>query len=539
VVAAVGLLLLLLATYVPDVIRSKLDSGIDAFTSIAPDAYAKQTEGFRTWEDSASPDAIPVYQNVWMYQIENAEEILAGAKPRVTEHGPYVYREFKRKFDISYTSDPDNRELVQFREWIYWEYQWEMSGAGLNPFSDTYTMLNLPFLAVTSVLNNTVTPDNPAYLGNDGMLAVAVLCPDYKTDLARLFINATVNDMLFGFQTCITKLIPQSGLSPAGYFPGLLGPNYGPANKTQAQVAVDTPFDQMYTGSDDQDYARQYYSWKETNYLNISLGVLVQETFPIWNSAVANRVYGTAGLKWGKGIKEGATVTAWVDEMSRHTPLINKDNLHVKVHGIDLLRFVLDPTMLLNATHVPRNADYYATRFNGLQDVSISKQTLAIFMSKPHFLDADQELLDDVQGLTPPVRELHDTMVDVEPISGVTMQAAKRLQVNYKLEPWVINGTNGNYYNWYPRTGDGALGLRMIPVGWVDEFATITSSKASDFRAKVYAAQGAIRYLPLLGGIFGAIAVAAALHMLIVAKGRARDEAEFHHAAHHLNEYGH
>jgi hypothetical protein len=268
--ASLGLLLLLLSTFLPSVIQSKLDAGIDSYTSIGPKAFAEQSDGFRSWADWSDKDAIPVYQTVYMYHIENPDAVLTGAKPNVTEKGPYVYRYYKKKIDISFLNDPDNRQLVQFREWQWWEYDWEASGRGLNPFADRYTLLNLPFLAVTSVMLNTVDPSDMMYLGNLGWglinnTDVGGVCPGvYDKDFDRLFVqDVTVQQYLFGFSSCITQLILNpSGLSPAGMFPGVLGPNIGPNNITEAKVISLTALDSVYTGEDDPDYSRQYYTWK-------------------------------------------------------------------------------------------------------------------------------------------------------------------------------------------------------------------------------------------------------------------------------------
>jgi hypothetical protein len=82
-----------------------------------------------------------------------------GAKPNVTQHGPYVYKYIKKKINISYTLDPDNKELIQFKEWIWWEYQPDMTDDSLNPWVDKYPSFNLAFQAVANVLNNTL-PEN-------------------------------------------------------------------------------------------------------------------------------------------------------------------------------------------------------------------------------------------------------------------------------------------------------------------------------------------------------------------------------------------
>jgi len=534
----VGLVLLLIAVYVPSVIRQKLDDGIADFVSIGPQAMADNTETFATWADSGNSEAIPVHQKIYFMNLTNPNELLAGAKPIVTEHGPYVYREFKRKYDITYLTDPDNRQLVQFREWTWWEFDASMSGPGLNPFQDKYTTINLPFQAVTSVMKNTVDNNTLPYLGNFGKVILDGACPEYSTDYARLFENkATVDQWLFGFNAtvnCAAGQIPTpEGLSPAGYFPGILGANRGPnTNVSMEEFRAATPFDQMYTGIDDQSFARQYYSWKGETSLTVLLGAtcstgcLGRFPFPVWASEIANRVTGSVGLKFQSALKKGASVVAWVDQLMRHAPIINANNEEVVDKGITMLRYSLDPRLMLNSSQVPENAAYYADRWNGLLDISKSKQTLPLFMSKPHFLDADAVLMEDVIGMHPD-RAAHDTSIDVEPLTGVTMRAAKRLQVNYKVEPWVVPSPMHTIspFTWYVNT-TGTLGQRLTPILWVEESAEITDSKASEFRGKVYGAQAAEKYIGLLGGIFGALIIALAVILFIIAQKRAVRESE-------------
>ena len=49
--------------------------------------------------------------------------------------------------------------------------------------------------------------------------------------------------------------------------------------------------------------------------------------------------------------------------------------------------------------------------------MSIIAMCLApVFMSKPHFLDADPEFLTNVTGMKNPEAEQDDTMMDAEPV---------------------------------------------------------------------------------------------------------------------------
>ena len=62
-----------------------------------------------------------------------------------------------------------------------------------------------------------------------------------------------------------------------------------------------------------------------------------------------------------------------------------------------------------------------------------------LYLTKPHFLEADPSLQSTVSGLDPdPVAHL--TYVDVEPISGVTFDTHKRVQLNMGLSDLTFRG---------------------------------------------------------------------------------------------------
>ncbi|GAA6097091.1 lysosome membrane protein 2c [Tachysurus ichikawai] len=54
-------------------------------------------------------------------------------------------------------------------------------------------------------------------------------------------------------------------------------------------------------------------------------------------------------------------------------------------------------------------------------------------MSSPHFYQADKKFSDDVFGMRP-TKEEHQTAIDINPLTGLVVQAAKRLQVNVFIE---------------------------------------------------------------------------------------------------------
>ncbi len=57
-----------------------------------------------------------------------------------------------------------------------------------------------------------------------------------------------------------------------------------------------------------------------------------------------------------------------------------------------------------------------------------------MYRSTPHFLDGDRRYL-VASGLSDPIKELHETVIDIEPNTGITLQANKRIQVNVEVIP--------------------------------------------------------------------------------------------------------
>jgi hypothetical protein len=59
---------------------------------------------------------------------------------------------------------------------------------------------------------------------------------------------------------------------------------------------------------------------------------------------------------------------------------------------------------------------------------------LSLFV-QPHFLGADERLIQSVEGLAPSTL-VHDTFIDVETYTGISMRASKRMQFSSVLTSW-------------------------------------------------------------------------------------------------------
>lgn len=141
----------------------------------------------------------------------------------------------------------------------------------------------------------------------------------------------------------------------------------------------------------------------------------------------------------------------------------------VDLYGISLNRFQISPHNL-----VP-NSIYYQS-ITGMANMSWAYNEVPIFLSQPNMVGVDPVWISKVSGMNPMSTD-SQTILDVEPLTGVTMNAHKRLQLNLYIEesPPIFDEFNPN----------ATVGL-FYPILYVDESSQITEALANDFKSSVY-----------------------------------------------------
>jgi len=84
-----------------------------------------------------------------------------------------------------------------------------------------------------------------------------------------------------------------------------------------------------------------------------------------------------------------------------------------------------------------------------------------IIMSTPHYLDADPDLVEAIDGINP-IREDHVTYINIEPMTGMALEVHKKIQISV---PLVISSYFDIYSNLQKET--------VFPIFWLDEGADI------------------------------------------------------------------
>jgi len=110
---------------------------------------------------------------------------------------------------------------------------------------------------------------------------------------------------------------------------------------------------------------------------------------------------------------------------------------------------------------------------DGLLDLQ-GCQGVPVIMSTPHFLDADPSLHEAIEGVDP-IREKHITFLDIEPNTGLPIQAHKRIQVSVPIE-------HSDYFAPYKnfKSPDNSV---IFPVVWVDEGADIDADNLDKLKS--------------------------------------------------------
>ena len=224
----------------------------------------------------------------------------------------------------------------------------------------------------------------------------------------------------------------------------------------------------------------------------------------IFANDYANRIGGNDGELYGAPTNS-EKIQMYIGDIYR-TLFLHKTDTVKDWYDVTLHRYQLQMKDLQNATMNPEGAWYYNFAPSGMENLT-AVGGLPLFVSKPHFLDADPILSGSVVGLTP-TREAHDTFLDIEPNTGMLARAHKRLQVVYRMDNMnlpeihpetvvavaeLCNATNSPNISCANLTAVfGCLAIPTnwkfyndavyMPYAWVDEYTTGTSDDADSIK---------------------------------------------------------
>jgi len=361
------------------------------------------------------------------------------------------------------------------------------------------TMVSMPYQGVMGALGFFNWNLLQQVVVNASKVGVPFSAMQFKTDTVQNIVFGSYNDTMLWQMAQYHWPVPPSVPLQA---------NQTFANCADAHAQQADAFYQFFTGSNDTSLVHEYVAWNGVSWIGV------------WNSTEANTVSGSDAIMFGPNLNTSIPQQIFVDSLGRGGDVLY--NQSVELYGITVAQYLLDPALLLNGSNNPTNYGYFAGGGpgapplpNGVMNESASQANVEVYISKPHFLDADPYYLSLVQGVSLPNRSIHDTFLDVEPITGVTLGTWKRTQINTYVRPLQLQG--------YPN-----ITAQYFPVLWLEEGGMITPSLASNFKSAMYTAVRIRKYGPvaafiLAGLLAGLSLVLAGVGLGVIGNAHRRD----------------
>ncbi|XP_063081556.1 scavenger receptor class B member 1 isoform X3 [Cavia porcellus] len=358
--AALGVVMIIL---VPSLIRQQVAKNV----RIDPSSLS-----FSMWREIP----VPFYMSVYFFDVLNPDEVLQGRMPEVRERGPYVYRQFRVKTNISF----HNNDTVSFRERCVLQFQPEKSQGS----EGDYVMLpNILVMAASAMMEH-----RPMSL----KLLMTLM---FTTMGQRAFMNRTVGEVLWGYDDPLLDLMDK-------YFPGAL-PFKGKFGLFSQLNNSDSGLFTVFTGVKNLSRIHMVDKWNGMSQVKY------------WQSDQCNMINGTSGQMWPPFMTPETSLEFYSPDACRSMKLVyQKQGVF---QGIPTYRFVAPNTLFANGSVYPPNEGFCPCLESGVQNVSTCRFGAPLFLSHPHFYNADPVLAERVLGLHPNAEE-HALFLDIHPANG-------------------------------------------------------------------------------------------------------------------------
>lgn len=387
------------------------------------------TTAFKNWVKTGTT----VYRQFWIFDVQNPDDVAKNSsKIKVKQRGPYTYRvRYLAKENI--TQDPENHTVsfVQPNGAIF------EPSLSVGTEDDNFTVLNLAVAAAPHIYQNSFVQ--------------SVLNSLIKKSKSSMFQTRSLKELLWGYQDPFLSLVPYPIKTTVGVF--------YPYNNT-----VDGVY-KVFNGKDNISKVAIIESYKGKRNLSY------------WPS-YCDMINGTDAASFPPFVEKSRTLRFFSSDICRSIYAVFGSEIDLK--GIPVYRFVLPANAFASPFQNPDNHCFCTEKVisnnctsYGVLDIGKCKEGKPVYISLPHFLHASPDVSEPIEGLHPNEDE-HRTYLDVEPITGFTLQFAKRLQVNILVKP--------------ARKIEALKNLKrpyIVPILWLNETGTIGDEKAEMFKAQV------------------------------------------------------
>nr|XP_006626722.1 PREDICTED: lysosome membrane protein 2 [Lepisosteus oculatus] len=355
------------------------------------------TDAFEAWQNPPPP----VYMQFYFFNLTNPAEVLQGESPAVEQIGPYTYREFRPMENVHFLENSTKISALNPKTYVFVP---EMSEGHRE--DDPIRTANIPALTVMEKFKTSSLISN-------------IISSYMKSKNIGLFTTRTVHELLWGYiddlLSVIHKLRPEVEESFGLFYK---------KNATADGEYVILSGEENY-----KDFAR-IVEWNG------------QSSLQWWSTETCNAINGTNAASFHPLITKNETLQIFASDICRSLYVTFEKEVYIK--DLPALRFVVPKEVFANSTE---NEGFCVPPGNclpaGLLNVSVCKQDAPIIVSSPHFYQAEEQFVHDIHGMKPN-KEEHETFMDINPLTGILLRAAKRIQVNVFVEKIDVFSQTGN-----------------------------------------------------------------------------------------------
>lgn len=357
--------------------------------------------------------SVPLQVKMYFFNVTNPNEVLQNnAKPQLAQIGPFSFTERRRK-EVTHTSN-DNT-TIDYK--LYRTYYFNESDSA--PLDSLITLPNAPafktFLAAKEKALDEESASDPLTVVHDYLANETV------------YLTYSANTWLFkGFRLSWLDALNDDGV----FFPDQPPDNtfgfYYKKNNTWDEKADGVMT--ISTGVDgDFDKIGQVVKWNN------------KPEVPYWKGKYCNTIRGTDGQFFHPFVQKDERLEIFAPDLCR--TLAIEFVKTTSIRSIGLYRFGIASSFFkpINSTEetkcycVKRSVEDKKNfcKLSGIVDISSCRKA-PVVLSTPHFYNGDQSLREAVDGLSPSP-SLHDTYIDIEPMTGAVLRVRRRIQINVEL----------------------------------------------------------------------------------------------------------
>lgn len=405
------------------------------------------SKAYNMWKSTPVPLSLKLY----VFNLTNPEDFQNGSKPVLQEVGPYVWREYHKKQNVTFHPN-DTVTYLQQRWWV-----WDQEASGNCSQDDLIITLNTIPVAAAYGMRNSLF---------QGALEFA-----FKSVDEQLTVHTTARKLVFdGVKDPLLDWVQENVVNNKGKYHFLLPFFKGTAvaefekfawfYKRNLSLTYDGEFNMM-TGEDTLDNLGRIDKWNGRNSTN-------------FYTPPCNEVTGSAGELFSPHLSRKDLIF-FSSDLCMSAKLFFKEEVK-DYGGLAAYRYWGTNHTFANGTTVPGNECYCVGETcapMGLLNAESCRMGAPAFVSFPHFYAADPFLLEGVEGLAPDKKK-HSLFLDIVPNLGVPATVSIKLQINIHVTPFKSISLLEHVPDVY------------LPMLWFEVQGGMTPSIASQMKMLVY-----------------------------------------------------